>query len=253
MNADHVKVAEEIRPVVQRAGGRAMTGPEMAKQEARLGLPDKALYFRGRSAVLGDPPPAIVVEVFGLFPAWVVEALLPVATRKVNATEAVHAYSAALWAWSRTNLSTVDEPARLAELMLRVVDAADASALPLFAGWRVAPRPDDPVELLGHAINVLRELRGGLHFAALRANGLGVRDAVVADPDGGRGRLRRTGWRDADADELIANAERIPDLADRWAAAQRLTDELTGQALAVALDSTELAELRDRVISVGDR
>ena len=53
---------------------------------------------------------------------------------------------------------------------------------------------------------LLRELRGGLHFAALRAHGLDIPVAVLADPSGGVGRLRRTGWRHEQVDALQARA-----------------------------------------------
>jgi hypothetical protein len=48
--------------------------------------------------------------------------------------------------------------------------------------------------------------RGGPHFAALRAVGLTVPEAVVADPEGGRDRLLRTAWAPDAADALIAAA-----------------------------------------------
>ncbi|MGH3952179.1 MAG: helix-turn-helix domain-containing protein, partial [Pseudonocardiaceae bacterium] len=123
-----------------------------------------------------------------------------------------------------------------------VVDAADISALPLAAGWRAQPRPDDAPAHLAHALMLARELRGGLHFAALRACGLGITEAVVAEPGGGRGRLLRTGWRAADADSLIARAEARTELSDRWARAEQLTDSAFGLAIG-ALDTTEAGHL----------
>ena len=49
----------------------------------------------------------------------------------------------------------------LVALVERVVDSAEAAALPLFAGWRALPRPDDAAGRLGLLLNVLREHRGG--------------------------------------------------------------------------------------------
>jgi hypothetical protein len=165
----------------------------------------------------------------------------------LDATAAVRAYAESSARWSRVNLSAVPEPGRSAELLFRVVDAADASGLALFAGWQRAQRPEGDVERLGFALMVFRELRGGLHFAALRAVGLSVPEAVVADPEGGRERLLRTAWPEDAADELVASAARKPDLRDRWHRAESLTDDRIGELLASALTAAELIELEDRL------
>ncbi|MEV8443142.1 hypothetical protein AB0425_37675 [Actinosynnema sp. NPDC051121] len=95
---------------------------------------------------------------------------------------------------------------------------------------------------------VLRELRGGLHFAALRAVGLGVTQAVALDPGGGRGRLLRTGWRPEDAEALPASVADRPDLRDRWRRAERSTDDRFADAPAV-LTGAERAEFADRLLA----
>ena len=91
---------------------------------------------------------------------------------------------------------------------------------------------------------VFREFRGGVHFAALRAVGLTVPEAVVADPEGGRGRLLRTAWSEEAADALIAAAEAKGDLRERWRHAERLSDERVADLLAVTLTDAEREELR---------
>lgn len=177
-------LANRIRPVVQVLGGKFMTSPELAAVEAEVGLPPRSLYLRGRSAVLGDVPPKVAAELFGIFPHWLFDFVLPPATAALDAPTAIRAYAESSARWSRVNLSAVSEPGRLAELLFRVIDAADASGLALFAGWKNAERPAGDAERLGFALMVFRELRGGLHFAALRAVGLSVPEAVVADPEG---------------------------------------------------------------------
>jgi hypothetical protein len=243
--------AHRIRPVVQVLGGRFMTSPELAEVEAEAGLPPRSLYVRGRSAVLGDVPPKVAAELFGIFPPWLFEFVLPPSVAILDAPAAVRAYAESSARWSRVHLSAVSEPGRLAELLFRVVDTADASGLALFAGWRQAERPGGDAERLGFALMVFRELRGGLHFAALRAVGLTVPEAVVADPEGGRERLLRTAWPAEAADELIASAKRKPDLRDRWHRAEALTDDRVGEALASALAETEQAELVRRLADLG--
>ncbi|MEU4245919.1 hypothetical protein AB0F15_00740 [Amycolatopsis sp. NPDC026612] len=240
-------LANRIRPVVQVLGGKFMTSPELVAVEAEVGLPPRSLYVRGRSAVLGDVPPKVAAELFGIFPHWLFDFVLPPATAALDAPAAVRAYAESSARWSRVNLSAVPDAARLAELLFRVVDTADASGLALFAGWKNAERPSGDVERLGFALMVFRELRGGLHFAALRAVGLSVPEAVIADPEGGRTRLLRTAWPEDAADALTAAAERKPDLRDRWHRAEALTDDRIGELLASALTEPERAELARRV------
>jgi hypothetical protein len=239
--------ANRIRPVVQVLGGRFMTSPELAAVEAEAGLPPRSLYVRGRSAVLGDVPPKVAAELFGIFPHWLFEYVLPPATAALDAPASVRAYAESSARWSRVNLSAVSEPGRLAELLFRVVDAADASGLALFAGWKNASRPSGDVERLGFALMVFRELRGGLHFAALRALGLSVPEAVIADPEGGRERLLRTAWPVEAADELVAAAARKPDLRDRRQRAESLTDDRIDELLASVLTTSEQVELEKRL------
>ncbi|MGI6873997.1 SCO6745 family protein [Amycolatopsis sp. 3B14] len=224
-----VEIAREIRPAVQKYGGAFMTSPELAEVEREVGLGQRALYFRGRSAVLGDPSPSVVAELFGIFPRWVVDVVLPPATEVLGSDAAVSAYTEALYRWSKAHL----RESALGELLPRLVAAADASGLALFAGWKQVSWPADPVARIGHGLMLLREYRGGVHFAALRAVGLTVPEAVVADPEGGRARLLRTAWSPEAADELIARARRRPDLEARRRRAESLTDERMGELLEV--------------------
>ncbi|WP_181774744.1 SCO6745 family protein [Amycolatopsis pittospori] len=247
MDDEAMGPAREIRGPVQVLGGRFMTSPELAEVEAEVGLAPRALYFRGRSAVLGDPPPKVVAELFGIFPHWLFEAALPPAMETLDAVSAVRAYSRSSARWGRVSLSDADDPGRLAGLLFRLVDAADASGLALFAGWQLAERPDDDVERLAFALMVFREFRGGVHFAALRAVGLTVPEAVVADPEGGRGRLLRTAWSEEAAGELIAAAEAKGDLRQRWRRAEHLTDQRVAELLAVTLTDAERDGLRRRL------
>ncbi len=247
-----IAVAREIRGPVQVLGGKFMTSPELAEVEAEVGLSPRTLYLRGRSAVLGDPPPKVVAELFGIFPSWLFEFALPSATAALDAASAVRAYSRSSANWARVHLSSVDDPGRPADLLFRLVDAADASGLALFAGWQLAERPADDVERLAFALMVFREFRGGIHFAALRAVGLTVPEAVVADPEGGRGRLLRTAWSEEAADGLIAAAEAKGDLRQRWRQAEDLTDRRVAELLAATLTGDEREELRRRLEALRD-
>ncbi|WP_460370566.1 helix-turn-helix domain-containing protein, partial [Actinocorallia lasiicapitis] len=129
---------------------------------------------------------------------------------------------------------------RLAELLKAVVDAAEVGGAPLFAGWRAVPLPDDGHGRVLQLTHVLRELRGGLHFLATKAAGVGPLQAVLisgsplaAGPD----QARVFGWREP-------FEEITPELQDRWTAAEARTDELIAPAFA-ALTPAELDELEE--------
>lgn len=60
-----------------------------------------------------------------------------------------------------------------------------------------------------------REVRGGLHFAALKVAGLSIVNATIANPAFGSHRLLRTGWRPEDVDLLAKEADSRTDLHER--------------------------------------
>ncbi len=64
------------------------------------------------------------------------------------------------------------EAARAVAVLRRGLDAADATARPLFTGLAAEPWPDDEFAALVHACNLLREHRGDSHLAACAVAGL---------------------------------------------------------------------------------
>ena len=240
----YVEVARATRDPIVILGGAFMTASELDVEEKRLGMSHRFLYFRGRSAVLSDPPADVVTSLFGIFPGWLVELVIEQVTPMVSADTAIDGYSRACAAWGRRVVGGLDAAgiADAAALLFRIVDGADVTALPLAAGWHGQDRPEAPAERLAFALMLARELRGGLHFAALRTCGLTVPEAVVVDPGGGRGRLERTGWLAEDADALVARVQQFPDSDTRWQAAERFTDEAFAAAFS-ALDEAETDRL----------
>ncbi len=114
----------------------------------------------------------------------------------------------------------------------QLIDAADADALPLFAGWRAQLCPaDDPVGAAMQRIHVLREHRGACHLAAVRLSGLTARMAMVINL--GVEQATHYGWQEPHP----VPATLIP----RWRRAERLTDELQAP-LYTALTNRERTE-----------
>ena len=155
---------------------------------------------------------------------------------------AAAAYERACHEWGRRHLGGVPDLARLAELAERLIDGADTSALPLASAWIDRLRPDDRSARAAHVLNLLRELRGGLHFCALRSECLDVAVAVLADPGGGVPRLRRTAWQEPWIRDVEQRAAAVPDLAQRWARAEEATDSAFA-ACAGRLSEGERSEL----------
>lgn len=241
-------IARDTRVAVADLGGMFLYGPHCYAEEERLGLPRGTSYFRGRSAVLGNPAPGAVVALFGIFPAWMVDIALSPPVCDLPQDEAIDLYLTGCWSWWAAHLPHGDE--RLAELIERVVDNADDRGLALFAGWRRVPRPASGPERLGHALMVLRELRGGLHFAALRANGVRILQAVAINPLHGRPHLIRVGWQPDEADKIVAQV--TPELSQRWHQAEFLTNSALELAFDV-LDDVEKIELRDLLACLRSR
>jgi hypothetical protein len=245
-----LQISHATRAAVVDTGGRFMTSAQMAGQAAPFGLPAGVLYFRGRVAAAGDVTAPVAVALLGIFPSPVVESSWQ-RTAAIPAQAAAGAYVAACAQWGEDVLGARAGLARLTKLVETVVDRAEDTALTLFAAWRHQPRPESEAARAAFAIMLLRELRGGLHFAALRANGVDVTLAVVADPGGGPARLARTGWQPDAVEALQARAARMPDLADRWRAAEAMTDAAFASCLDV-LTEAEREELAAHLAAAHD-
>ncbi|SRR6266571_2531791 len=140
MTADALAVSRESGAALVDTGGRFLVSDQMAARAKELGMQAGGLYFRGRTGALGEVSSHAATAILGIFPHWVIDltwresAALPAAT-------AVTAYSTACAEWGTAYLSGLPGMDRLADLAERVADAADTSALPLFAAWQTQPRP----------------------------------------------------------------------------------------------------------------
>ncbi len=229
-----------VRALVD-TGGRFMVSPQMEAAAEPFGMKSGAFYFRGRVSALGAVSAEVATAALAIFPAPLIE-LVWERSSAMPAAVALNGYSDACVLWGREHFASFDGAARLGELVTRVVDTCDPSSLVLFSAWRAQPRPDDVEGHTAYAVMLLRELRGGLHFAALRAHGLDIPVAVLADPSGGVSRLRRTGWRHDQIEELETRASAVHDLVNRWKAAEAMTDAAYEGAISV-LTPTERTEL----------
>jgi hypothetical protein len=144
--------------------------------------------------------------------------------------ETVREFITCGYRWADTHVPDDLDAARLADLSGRVIEAASPSGAPLFAGWRALAVPDEPKALAVHRMNILRELRGGLHGACVLAAGLAPRDAVlVRSPY----MAPIYGWEEPPSD--------VSALKDTWKAAEAATNRAIARAFE-ALSEGERAE-----------
>ena len=228
------EAADAVDRPVNRLGTGVMGAPEVFRAGEAHGVSGWAWYHGGRGGPLGDVGPEVVHAAFVFFPlASVEKGWGKVRAAGADPSELGRAYAGALQDWGRAHLDGVDGLERLAELGLRVVDGADAAGLPLLAAWRALPRPDDAPGRALHALQLLRELRGGLHGLAVLAEGMTPLEALASGPYGAAN-AQMFGW-----------AEPYPEpdgLQDARARVDERTSLLAGRTFEV-LDDRERDEL----------
>ncbi len=198
-----------------------------------------AFYFAGRGGVLGDVDADVVGAAFGWFPLTTVRPMWEAGIAVHGAREAAARYGDACAAWGRDHLGGVDGLDRFADLAERVVDAADISGRPLFAGWRREPRVSDPQGRAMQLVHVMREWRGANHLVATTALGLSPLEAVLCDRVG---QARLLGWPEPFAEPTDAQRRAHVE-------AESLTDRLCAPAFE-ALSGAERSEFAEQVRQV---
>lgn len=237
-------LAAAAKPAVLALGGGWMISSEAKAAGKDGGYRGWQLYLAGRAGVLGPASTDVVTAALGFFAPTLVQAAWPAGLAVAPLGHTVRRYTDVCRDWGRRVLADLadDDAVRLAEILERVARAADAAGLPLFAGWREQPLPDDGAARVAQLLHVLREHRGGAHLAAVRTVGLTPLEAVLAA--GGPGNATFFGW-----------AEPFPEVTqsvrDRHARAEDLTDESVAPAYAVLGDG-EAAELVDLLASAAD-
>ncbi|MGW2787947.1 SCO6745 family protein [Streptomyces populi] len=229
-------IAAVARPL-HDFGDEFMSDEVTAAVGLRAGFPPgRGFYCRGRFGVLGEASVPVVQAVQGFLgpglvaPGWL--AGRPV----MPAEEAAACYAQAVREWGRAHISPDADVEYFNRLAQQLIDAADADALPLFAGWSAQPCPaDDPAGSAMQRIHVLREHRGACHLAAVRLSGLSAREAMIINL--GVEQAGHYGW--PEPHPVAAT------LTPRWRRAEHLTDELQAPLYATLTDRqrTEFSRL----------
>jgi len=185
-----------------------------------------SFYFAGRGGMLGDVGAEVVCSAFGWFEPSTVKTLYEEGAAVKSAHEAAVRMAEAHALWGRKHLGDVKGLSDIVAVTETLVDGLEGSGLPLFVGWRSAPRADDDAGRTAQLMQILREWRGGLHLIATTAAGLTPREAILTNE--GEGQARFFGW-----------AEPFPDcsaIRHRHDEAEAMTDQLSVASFSQALD-----------------
>ena len=225
--------AAAVAPLLASVGGGFMISRQAKLFTKDNGLRGRQGYVIGRGSVLGDVDADVVTAAFGFWPADVIRDAWDGAREVLDVATARDRYAEVCRAWGREHLEGLADADRLAELLGWVVDGCEVVGLPLFAGWRAVPLPDDGLGRAMQLLHVLREHRGGTHLLAVIASGLAPLQAILAGA-GGSGNAAFYGFEEP--------FESAGHLATARAEAEALTDRLVAPAYDV-LSHDERLEL----------
>ena len=210
-------VAASKEPIFD-LGGRWMSSDEEEAATAEAGFEGWQLYFLGRHGVLGDVDADVIVSAAFFFEPEHLSREWDAGRAVMSPPDAVEIYVDLCHDWGRQHLKGFDGADRLSELAEKVIEGTDVAGLPLFAGWRALPIPLDPSSRCAHALQLLREHRGGCHGIAMVACGLSPLMTVLANEHNTH-TLEEFGWLPPYPE--VTDADRR-----RRARVEKLTDEL---------------------------
>lgn len=224
--------AARTAPAVSAIGSHFMLDGSTYKRGAQLGFQGIDFYITGRGGVLGDVDADVVAAAFTFFEPGHVRTQWETGRSVMPPGKAALEFAACCAAWAEEHVPGDFDAARLAELAGRVVATARPAGAPVFAGWRALPVPNAPRGAAVHQMNVLRELRNGLHGAAVLSAGLSPLEALsIRTP----GMAPLFGWNE------LAD---VTDLRRTWDGAEEVTDRSMAHAYE-GLDDADRAELAD--------
>lgn len=175
---DALTAATATADAVSGIGSHFMLDGATYGRGAELGFAGVDFYIAGRGGVLGDCDADVVTAALVYFEPNNVRTLWEQGLAVMPAAKAADEFADCCATWAEARVPDDFDAARLAELAGAVVAAARSACAPLFAGWRSLPVPAAPKAAAVHQMNALRELRGGLHGAAVISAGLSPLQAL---------------------------------------------------------------------------
>ena len=175
---DAITAAAQTAGAVSSVGSHFMLDGSTYVHGAGLGFAGLDFYVGGRGGVLGDVDADVVAAAFAFFEPAYVRAQWDMAAKVMTRTEAALAWAGCCSTWAEEHVGDGADLERLGALLDRVVAHARPACASIFAGWRALPVPTSPKAHVVHQMNGLRELRHGLHSAAVVATGLTPHQAL---------------------------------------------------------------------------
>lgn len=187
---------------MEAAGAAFMLHPEQHEASLAAGYDHPfSAYFAGRGGMIGDVSTAQVTETFYSFAPEAVALFWEAGKPVHGAVGGADLYHSQAATWAEKHLAGVEGLDRYAELGEKVIAKAP-DAGPVYSGWAAKPRASSPA---GHAFQVLlvlRELRGAVHLAGIRAAGIEPKEAHLLNnpghcpnrPPAGEGYAGLFGW-----------------------------------------------------------
>ena len=179
------QAAAASRQPVLELGGAFTECPQTLRRARLLGLTGWQFQITGRAGALGDVGVETATAVLGFIaPEAVADGWHP-SHRDLRPEEVAMASYLECCRWGNERLGELAQVGRLAELTGRLVRAADATGMPLFAAWRARPIPDEtPAALLAAHLHLLREYFVEAYLLAVRVSGITPLGALLAGRDG---------------------------------------------------------------------
>jgi hypothetical protein len=195
----YAEAAKTVGAAMGEAIGVFMLHPETFAGSAAAGYANPlAGYVAGRGGVLGDANGRTVAAVFSIFEPNFTAAMWDEGVAVRGAAGAAQVYNDQVADFGSKYLAGAEGVARIAELGEKVIAAAPAGGLPMFAGWRAMPLASDAAGRALQVMFVLRELRGDVHFNALSLSDITPVEAHMLH--GGEDYTRMFGWPEPFAD-----------------------------------------------------
>ncbi|MCU1393376.1 MAG: hypothetical protein JWM34_1804 [Ilumatobacteraceae bacterium] len=210
-------------PIIRDTGWAFYFTPATMARGTELGLDYIQFYVMGRGGVLGDVEGTSVASAFGYFNPTLVESTWSAGKAVIAPRAAATEYMACCGNHGREKLSDVAGLDGFVAAASAVNDAADPTALTLYAAISTEPLADDAPAKAMQLLTVLREFRGSAHLLALRASGVDSKTAhFISRPND----IGMFGWTEADK----------PEITDATLAAKHDAELLTDRLVAPAYD-----------------
>lgn len=164
------ELVREASPLIWHSGGMFYFAPESVARASELGLSASEFYFVGRGGAIGDVDDTVADSALGYFAPSVVRRNWKTGAARSSRQIAV-AYMECCREFGRHHLDGDWLPA-FCESANEVYAATFSTALPMFAGFKSLPLPEDAPARAMQLVVGLREFRGGVHLLAVVAAGL---------------------------------------------------------------------------------